>query len=149
MKCNDVNRLSEDYLSGLLSQSRSNDIEEHLANCPHCVQLLLVEDQEFDALLYSSWHLTSPSDGFANGVMQRVESSKKLSWLWLAAVGLSYTSLWLLGIVLVLLRQNVTVVMAQVSHMVSFARSMSRVLVLIVEAAQLYSISTTGLIVVF
>lgn len=64
-------------------------------------------------------------------------------------MGLSYTSLWLLGIVLVLFRKNLTGVMELASHMVTFARSMSRVLVLIAEATQLYSISTTGLIVVF
>ena len=136
-------------MSGLLPKSRATDIEQHLDNCPHCAQLLLVEDQEFDTLLYSSWHLTSPSAGFASRVMQQVGSEKKSSWLWLAVLWSGYTSLWIVGAMLMVFRRNLTWVVGLTSDMVGFLRSMLRVLRVIAGAMQLYSISTTGLIIVF
>lgn len=149
MKCNDVNRLLEDYLAGLLPQSASRDLEGHLDSCSHCSQLLLVEDQELDNLLYSSWHLTSPSAGFTDRVMQQVAREKRVSWLWLVVVGLGYASLWALAIASVMLRRHLTWVMELASHMVRLVRSMAHVLRVIAEAAGQYNFSTVGLVIIF
>lgn len=149
MKCNDVNRLCEDYLSGQLPRSSSKQIEAHLVSCPHCAQLLLIEDQELDSLLHSSWHISSPPAGFADRVMQQVANKNRMSWLWLAAVWVGYSSLWVLGALLMVFRNKLTWVTGLAFDTVNFLRSMSRVLRIIAEAMQLYSFSTTGLIIVF
>ena len=122
MKCKDVNCLLEDYMSGRLAQSTAGHIESHLVSCSHCSQLLLVEDQELDNLLCSSWHLTSPSEGFTDRIMQEVAREKRVSWLWLVVMGLGYTSLWTLAIASVMLRRHLTWVMELASHMVSVVR---------------------------
>ncbi|MBS3950754.1 MAG: zf-HC2 domain-containing protein [Peptococcaceae bacterium] len=149
MKCNDVNGLLEDYLSGRLVQSTASHIEGHLASCSHCSQLLLVEDQELDNLLYSSWHLTSPSAGFTDKVMQQVGSEKRVSWLWLVVMGLGYMSLWALAVASIIVCRHFTWVMELASHMVSLMRSMAHVLRVIAEAVGHYNISTIGLVFIF
>jgi len=149
LKCDDVSRLFEDYMAGLLPQSCSRMLESHIENCPNCAQLLLVEDQELDALLLSSWHLASPAPGFTDRVMQQVGEKSRASWVWWLVVCSGYISLWVLGALSIILRRNMPWVMDLAVHMVRLVRSVSHVIGTVLGAVQYYNFSTAGLIVVF
>lgn len=98
MRCQQVEALLDDYLSGKLERHVAKQIEEHLQSCAVCSALFLPQDAELDALLSGDWFAVAPSFDLTAQVMRRV-SAPKVAWKqlwWVILAWSSYVTTWLL-----------------------------------------------------
>ena len=94
MNCADLQVQFDAYLEGHADDASRRAVEEHLAACPDCYELLLSSDDELDSLLRSDWYSEAPSARLLHGVMMRVEKPAGFGpVLWLLPIWLLYTAI--------------------------------------------------------
>lgn len=149
MKCEEVSRLLSSYMVGILPEEVASSVEDHLSGCITCTELLLPCDEVLDSLLTSDWHLVTPPPLLVEKVMARVEHKLPLTWLWVGVVWSGYLSLWAVGLLSLIFSNKLPGVALIVPRIVGVSRSVINVIKVIFRALQLYSINSTGLLVVF
>ena len=73
MNCGEIETLLNMRLDGVLDEPEQSILRDHLALCPHCAALA-EEYAELDQLLHASIGNVSVPFGFADSVMERIQT---------------------------------------------------------------------------
>jgi predicted anti-sigma-YlaC factor YlaD len=103
MNCFKVNDIY-DYLEGILSPERREEIEGHLALCPGCRQA--VEDRKLIAGAASSLAPLAVPDAFTDRVMARIAPVKVKNQAWLIVLASASSLLALTAMVMIASRSS-------------------------------------------
>lgn len=148
MNCADVKVQFDAYLEGHADDASRRAVEEHLAVCPDCYELLLSSDDELDSLLRSDWYNEAPSAGFLHGVMMRVEKQGvPASVLWLLPIWLVYAAV-VAGLSLWMVVGN-SILGVSMADLMSFIRSFRAVVESLAQALRFLNINEGAVFMVF
>ena len=148
MNCADLKVRFDAYLEGHADDASRRAVEEHLAVCPGCYELLLSSDDELDSLLHSDWYSEAPSAHFLHGVMTRVEKpAVPAPVLWLLPVWLAYTAV-VAGLGLWMVVGN-SVLGVSLADLMSFIRSFRAVIDSLTQALHFLDINEGAVFMLF
>lgn len=100
MDCRQVNEPLNQYLAGLLSEPQARSLEAHIAQCPSCQALFLVDDDDLETLMTTDWYATEPPVDLLSRVMGGLPTRRSYLWTRVAAilfVWSGYVALWVFG----------------------------------------------------
>lgn len=148
MKCEDIKRQLDDYLSGSLPAPNSILIEYHLQNCMACMDLLLPSDQELERLLAADWYAADPSPDFTSKVMSKLKP--RLSWqriFWLVVGWSGYTAIWMTVALYWLFPSVFTTIFSRFGWVLRAGRAVYVTISTLVETASRFNLSATGAVI--
>jgi anti-sigma factor RsiW len=103
-----------DYLEGILSSERSEDLEKHLVHCLRCRRA--VEDRKLIAGAASGLAPLAVPDDFTDRIMARVAPVKVKNGVWLIVLASASSLLALTAMILIASGNSVLSIISSASH---------------------------------